>query len=945
MRAAWRLATSSLWGSGRRRRTALLAGAVALSAALIVGVACAMASIQSAIGRQLAATVGAADLRVRPSGAALVPDAALERVRAWPEVARAEARLQAPLSVSVSRPILQPADEGGGGSFVSKPREFSSAALALSLPEAGGGGHAEATLVPPPSLYAGRMPATPDEIVLDELLAYRLSFEYAIDDQHRDGFFLPGGTEESRAPLGAGQRQEPRRPITTAEEAQSANLLQGAAIGDEVEVSRAALPGLDLFSGLRPAARLKVVGIASMPPMGGRAQAYLTVQGLRKLTGASGFTQIDLGVKHGVDPEWVARAHRSDLPPGLLLETTDKVTAGLDRNMQSSQLGMVLATVMAFLSASFIIMTGLSTAVTERERELAIVRCIGGTRGQLARAQVIIGVLVGAAGAALGVPLGVGFAAIMAHVFRDQLPAGLTVSWYGVGLGVVGALCAGVLGGVWPALRAARVSPLVGLASRAAEASRRGMLAVTVAGLVMIALQLLIVGIPQDGQVVFWGYATAGLPLMFVGYFLMGVPGVLLVARLGAAPLAAVLRLPRTLLQRTIAATPYRHGFTAGALMAGLALMVAIWTNGGAILRDWLGRIQFPDAFVSGLYLPEAAQQKLASMDEVKETCAITLYPVETDMFGVRALQKYKTTFVGFEPDSFFRMTKLTWVQGDEAAAIARLKRGGAVIVAREFLIARGLGVGQRFRCVQDGKEHEFEIVGVVASPGLEIVSKFFNVGEDFTDQAVHAVFGSRDDMKAKFYGGEPAPIQLIQVQLTDAARQAPKGAALEHIRKELAGYGVLDVGSGIEIKQQIQTFARGTLLVFSAVAMASMLVACFGVANLIIAGVEARRYEMGVLRAIGAERGVLARLVAAEAVLIALTAASLGTLMGIQGSWAGQRLYALLLGLDLSLRPPLAPIAAAWAIVIALALLAAFPAILRLNRQRPRDLLGSTRG
>ncbi len=36
----------------------------------------------------------------------------------------------------------------------------------------------------------------------------------------------------------------------------------------------------------------------------------------------------------------------------------------------------------------------------------------------------------------------------------------------------------------------------------------------------------------------------------------------------------------------------------------------------------------------------------------------------------------------------------------------------------------------------------DFEIVGVVTSPGLEIVSKFFNVGETYADQAVHAVFG-----------------------------------------------------------------------------------------------------------------------------------------------------------------------------------------------------------
>jgi hypothetical protein len=65
------------------------------------------------------------------------------------------------------------------------------------------------------------------------------------------------------------------------------------------------------------------------------------------------------------------------------------------------------------------------------------------------------------------------------------------------------------------------------------------------------------------------------------------------------------------------------------------------------MLRDWLGKIQFPDAFVSGLSLSEENQRTLDAMPEVKRTCAITLHTVETDVFGVRALQKYKTTFVG----------------------------------------------------------------------------------------------------------------------------------------------------------------------------------------------------------------------------------------------------------------------------------------------------------
>jgi putative ABC transport system permease protein len=113
-------------------------------------------------------------------------------------------------------------------------------------------------------------------------------------------------------------------------------------------------------------------------------------------------------------------------------------------------------------------------------------------------------------------------------------------------------------------------------------------------------------------------------------------------------------------------------------------------------------------------------------------------------------------------------------------------------------------------------------------------------------------------------------------------------------------------------------------------------------VANLIIAGIHARRFEFGVLRAVGAQRGLLTRLILAEALIIAITAGALGTMLGLQGSWAGQRLYRLLLGLLLELRPPWALIAAGWAVVFALTLAAAWPAIWRLGRRSPRELLAS---
>lgn len=959
MLASLRLAVNAL--AARRARTTLLVLAVAMSAALIVAVACALASATGAINHQLATTIGAAEVRLRPAGAGDALDRSLlDAARSWPGVEAAEPRVQSTLAASVRIPMLV---RESSGSWARREQTLASTALANSLANSlaidPGGGTAingvtrsrrdrstERILNPPPDLIAGRLPTGEDEIVVDALLALRLSPEIVEIRQTRDGFRLPGAIDARLFTQPSERREVP--PVTMREdEARAINAGRRLRVGDEIEVVRQLVRQIDVpLAGLfERRQKLKVVGIAAQPPLGGRPQAYMTLAGLEKLSGTKGYSQIDIKVAPGVVPQELVDRHAGAVPRGVLLQTTERITSGLDTNVASSRLGMILAMVMGAIAGAFIIMTGLTTAVAQRQRELAILRCIGGTRAQLAWTQIFTGLLLGVLGALVGVPLGLAAALILTHIFSAQLPTGLVIEWPALALGAGCAILAGLLGAGYPAWQAARLSPLTAMRSSAAPTRPRHVAIVTGLALAGLAIQALVVGLPRDGQVIFWGYATLGLPLMFAGYFLLGVPTVMLVSRFASGLVSRLLRLPPRLLHRTVIATPYRHGLTAGAMMGGLALMVSLWTNGGAILRDWVGKIQFPDAFISGLNLSEDTHRQVRAMtDLVADTAAVTLHPVDVDSFGVRAIQRYKTTFIGFDPAPFFRMTRLTWVQGDPETALRKLEAGGAIIVAREFLTANGLGVGDTFTCSQDGVAHTFEIVGVVASPGLEIVSKFFNVGEDVTDQSLHAVFGSREDLKAKFFGARDAPIQMIQIQFTPRALENDE-AALDKIRRELLSAGILDAGSGRVIKDTIRTFAIGGLVVVSAVGALGMLIASLGVANIIIAGIEARQFEFGVLRSIGASPGTLSRLVLGEAVLIALTACVLGTLLGFQGAWAGQKLHALLLGLSYHITPPIGPIAIGWGVLTLFTILASIPAVWRLSRKRPRELLGAMKG
>ena len=935
MRAAWRLAISNL--SERRSRTVLLVAVVALSAILISAVGVAMGSIREAIGQRILTLVGDADARVQPRGTGASLDLTLlSTVKQWPEVERASARLTGTLALRFGAPqwvkpdALGEASGGGtavsseiGGVFRRETKLFQTSARVVGLADASITGDSVERV----ALASGRLPSSDNEVVIDEGVVTLLSTSNSKGLLSNIGIslFARGSGGITKQDIGPAQ-------AATQAEADALNAAAKPVIGDWVEFVR--------FG--KPATKLTIVGIAKQPSLGDTPQAYMTMQALANATDQAGkVSRIDITLREGVDAEAFAESRGAVLPANAALQTTAKITSGIDRNAKANQLAFTVGTLMAFIAAGFIITTGMSVGIVERRRELAILRCIGATPWQLAMAQLFHGALVGLAGAAVGVPIGVFAAWFMLDHFQERLQAPPIILADRVVWSFIGAIFAGLVGATLPAIQAMRVSPLQALASRAQPAKRRTLVIITVAGVAGVLIHLANFTLIRDGTTVFFAYVALGLPALMLGYFLLGVPAMQLVAKLFANPLEKLLNLPTNIVRRSIAATPYRFGFTAGAMMAGLALLVAIWTQGGAAMRDWINRINFPDGVVVGLNMPAEAQEALRAVPNVTDTCAISMHPVETTAFGIKGMTRVKTYFFAFEPEPFFRMSTIEWVEGDEKTARAKLEAGGAVIVTREFKTARDLKVGDDFVCWDDsGQEHRFDIAGVVTSPGLEVANNYFDIGgQDFSEQRIHAVFGSRKDLREKFNSDS---IGLLQYNI----REGADGFAVsEAVRAALLPYGILNAASSQGMKQVINQFVQTTLVTASLVAVFAMLVACLGVANLIIAGIHARQFEFGVFRAVGGTRGQLARIVLAESLLIALAAIILGSLMGLQGAFGGMRLNALIWGIDLRVKPPVVPMLWGYLVVIVMCVGAATPAVIRLTRRSTRELLATIRG
>lgn len=919
MRPAWRLATSNI--SARRSRSWLLVAVIAMSAMLISAVGVALATLRGAIEGRVESVIGSADLQIKAAGRGGTFDArVLDVVRTWPEAQEAFGRLDAPLAVRFGRVSWK--KDKSKDEWRRTIETFATSGIGIGFDASAAGKVREVTLI------SGRFPAADDEIVLDKELARRLG------ERHKGAFNLGAAMsfvqKNADVPTKADLGPE---VVTNEAEAKRLTAKGGVEIGDRVQLVRFQKASLEL----------KVVGIAAQPPLGGNPQGYMTITGLQKASGQDGkLSGVSVITRDGDSSrlEEIANKRKADLPSDVLLQTSQKVTSGLNKNLETNQLAFIIVSMLSFLAASLIIMTGMSTGVTERLRELGVLRCIGASRAQLAGTQLLTGVLLGVGGAAIGVPLGLAGAAMMVMYFQEDLGVGLKVEAWRLAFAFAGAVFASVLGAAYPAWQASRVAPLQALAARAKTPKARTTLLISVIGLLGVLAHLAVFTQIKDGNTIFYSYLGLGLPGLLGGYFLLGVPTVLIVVKVIGPLIEKALALPRHLLTRGIRGTPYRFGFTAGAMMLGLGLMVAIWTQGGASLRDWIDKIRFPDAFVVGYNFSQESQDKLKELPFVKSTSSVGVQTVETDAFGLKGRMKLMTYFIAFEPRSFFEMNKLDWVQGDPETAATRIEQGGAVIVAREYLTAKGIGVGSKFVCKDaNGTEHSFDVVGVVASPGLEIISDMFDVGAEFQEQRLHMVFGGRKDLRDKFKNDA---IGLIQMDLAD---DIDDETALQGVREALIGSGVLNAGSGRQIKNDIMKFVRSTMLVSSVVAAFAMFVACFGVANLIVAGVQARTFEFGVLRALGGTAGLLSRLIIGEALVVAVAACILGTLFGVQGAFGGARLNEILWGISIAPKPPMLPIFAGWGLVVVMCVGASLPSAWGLAKRGPRELLASMRG
>jgi putative ABC transport system permease protein len=111
------------------------------------------------------------------------------------------------------------------------------------------------------------------------------------------------------------------------------------------------------------------------------------------------------------------------------------------------------------IGAAIGLMNIMLVAVNERTREIGLIKAIGGTRKSIRTQFLFESVLISLIGAIFGIVLGV----MIGNVVSILLHTGFVVPWGWVILGIVVCSAVGLFAGLYPAIKAARLDPIVAL--------------------------------------------------------------------------------------------------------------------------------------------------------------------------------------------------------------------------------------------------------------------------------------------------------------------------------------------------------------------------------------------------------------------------------------------------------------------------------------------------
>lgn len=543
----------------------------------------------------------------------------------------------------------------------------------------------------------------------------------------------------------------------------------------------------------------------------------------------------------------------------------------------------------ALAVASLVITNTFQVLVAQRTRTLALLRCVGASRGQIRRSVLGEAAVLGLLASIAGLALGTGVVMIGVHVLGGLFPSvdalGVTVPFSAtvplvtVAVGVL----VTVLAALVPAKMATRVAPVAALRPlEGASEERAGRIRLGFAvGTAVLGAAMLAGGVALALSTAETDNADAGiLGGLALGVFggLFSLTGILvgsvfLVPRL--LPLLGRLAgrgVPATIATSNAVRNPRRTAATTNALVIGVALVVMMSTGAFSARQTLMSALDssFPVDITATSPDPTQPVEE-SQLDAVTQTAGVaaTAEVRMTDQLVFSGADGgYGYTVAAIAPDDAARVLRDPTVLDllsddvvmmDAGSSATSILNDGDVVTVTDWN-------GETIE--HDGAPVELTVR--YADTGGMIYLTDATLSALQPELATNAIWARiADDADAVDVAAS------VQTALNDVGVADPSlpvlsvaGAAVER-----AAYG-----------QVIDTM----LAVVLGLLAVAVVIALVGVANTLSLSVLERRRENATLRAIGLTRGQLRGMLAIEGVLIALVGALVGVIAGLLYGWAG---------------------------------------------------------
>jgi putative ABC transport system permease protein len=651
---------------------------------------------------------------------------------------------------------------------------------------------------------------------------------------------------EGRAPQGSGQI------VVDAHTAKAHDLH----VGDTVTV---------LLQG--PPMRATIVGIVGFGQADNLGGATLVAFDLPTaevaLNGGGKFDAIEVTAKPGVSPQVlksrIAKVLPADYQAKTGEEAAQKTSDDIKQALSFFNIALLVFAAVALFVGAFIIFNTFQILVSQRTRELALLRALGASPAQVRRSviaeAVVVGLFASALGLAFGFVLALGLKALLKAFGIDlpsttlQLLPRTVIAAFVVGVGTT------LVSSIMPAIRASRVAPVAAMReSQPADYQPSPRRIVTGVIVTLLGAAILMFGL-------FGGASNAaamvglGAATVFFGVAVLSPLIVRPVARFLGAPLS---KISGKLGRENAVRNPKRTASTAAALMIGLGLV----------------------AFV-GIF----AQSIKASSDKVLKETIKADYLVTTSQFTgfsqdvatrLRSDRAFSTVSE-FRQGTFGLAGRATSIQGVDPATVkdvvkVDMKAGsvsalgdGDALVFEDAATAHGWKIGDTLEAAfaRTGKQR-LHIVGIYTDDRIlgPYVVNLATYDRNFVEQLDMVVL-------VKTAPGVNPP----------EARRAANQVAKSFPNVKLEDQAQFRKSQAAQINQ--------LLGLITALLGLAILIAAIGIVNTLALSIYERTREIGLLRAVGMMRKQVKRMIRWESVIIAVFGALLGTAIGIFFGWA----------------------------------------------------------